>query len=463
MPYFKLIMSVSLIFLLVFVAEAKQKQGVTSLQDTVSASLRHHKGLKAHQENRDALLHEVDRAKSGWGPKIDINSRSGVSRLSNTTSRAYKADKKFYGDGGGGLTLTQPLWDGWSTRNRVRSAEASLEAMTSRVIDSATTIGLQAISAHIDLARRREIYRLAQENIQRHEKILTTIKERVELGADTQADVTQTQGRLSRAKSTLSESKSSLLQGEDSYCRLTGLPVPVNLEAAKLPEDFYTNAGAVLDDAQKSNPQLLAYLSDIKAAVSERDLAKSAFHPTINFEVSPQYSDHHGPGNQWSSGVDVMGTLRWNLFNSGADRAATEAATSRIRQARQTMFNYLDELKLEIDNAWTEYISSQEQYKYYLEAIKYNAETRDAYLEQFILGRRSLLDVLDAENELFNTRTQAVTAKSSIEVNTYRLYALAGNLLPKLDISSNELRIAPKEALPEPEWSFKRIKKSEKK
>ncbi|MEG2005678.1 MAG: TolC family protein, partial [Bilophila sp.] len=109
------------------------------------------------------------------------------------------------------------------------------------------------------------------------------------------------------------------------------------------------------------------------------------------------YSDRGGPGNQWTSSFDVMGTVRWNLFNSGADAAETKAALARVRQSRQFLYDFIDSLKLEVEDTWTGYISATEQYGHYTDAIGFNTQTRDSYLEQFMIGQRSLLDVLDAE------------------------------------------------------------------
>ena len=106
----------------------------------------------------------------------------------------------------------------------------------------------------------------------------------------------------------------------------------------------------------------------------------------------------------------IAAVVRWNLFNSGADVAESKAAAARIRQARQSLYDYMDELKLNVEESWTQYVSAQEQLAFYKEAIEYNIATRDAYQEQFVLGERSLLDVLDAESELFNSSTQAATA-----------------------------------------------------
>ena len=277
-----------------------------------------------------------------------------------------------------------------------------------------------------------------------HVEILDSQKERVELGAGSSADVTQTKGRLARAQSTLTDAEASLREGEASYIRLTGKPVPASLAEVYVPEPMYTGYDAVMEVADKNNPKLKAYMSDIKAARGEKELAESAYHPKINFEVGPSYSDRSGPGSQWTSGVDAGLVMRWNLFNSGADKAGTEAAESRTRMATETLYNFHDELALEIENTWTRYLAAKEQKKYYEEALGYNTATRDAYLEQFKLGERSLLDVLDAESELFNSSTQYTTANGNVVVGAYRLYALTGMLLPELGIKEDPLYESPR-------------------
>ena len=234
-----------------------------------------------------------------------------------------------------------------------------------------------------------------------------------------------------------------------SFASILGEMYPVRLCPHILPGASWHDrsrflAGPMMEVADKNNPKLKAYMSDIKAARGEKELAESAYHPKINFEVGPSYSDRSGPGSQWTSGVDAGLVMRWNLFNSGADKAGTEAAESRTRMATETLYNFHDELALEIENTWTRYLAAKEQKKYYEEAIGYNTATRDAYLEQFKLGERSLLDVLDAESELFNSSTQYTTANGNVVVGAYRLYALTGMLLPELGIKEDPLYESPR-------------------
>ena len=426
------------------VSAVETQKHLTSLKNTVSLTLKNHRGLKIIQENRDVVLHELRRAEAGWGPSVDVVGRAGVSRLSNTTTRPLDADKGMYGTNSIGITLTQPLWDGFATRSRVRTAEATVDFMSFRVFDNATTFALDGLIAHVDVLRRRAILNLAKANVRQHKEILASEEERVALGASSSAEVSQTQGRLARALSTLTEAEASLREGESSYIRLTGGPVPAALEEVRVPADTYTDYDMIIQTAQKNNPKLKAYFADIKAARGEKELAHSAYHPKINLEAGPAYSDRGGPGNQWTSSLDAQLVMRWNIFNSGADKAETEAAESRMRMSSQVMYNFMDDLALEIENTWTRYLAAIDQKKYYAEAISYNTATRDAYLEQFQLGERSLLDVLDAESELFNSSTQYETVSGNVIVGAYRLYALTGMLLPELGIDEKELYVSPR-------------------
>lgn len=232
----------------------KRVSGEVTLKESVEATLKSHRGLKVMQENLDVVRHELRKAKAGWGPSVDAVGRTGFSRLSDTTTRPLGADKDMYSANSVSLTLTQPLWDGFATRSRVRSGEATVDSMTYRVLDNATSFALDAIIAHVDLLRRREILELAQANVAQHQDILKSQNERVDLGAGSTADVTQTKGRLARALSTLTDAEASLREGEASYIRLTGTPVPADLSEVYVPASVYPDYDSVLGVAEKNNP-----------------------------------------------------------------------------------------------------------------------------------------------------------------------------------------------------------------
>lgn len=422
---------------------APQAGKAFDIQDTIYGVLRTHRSLRGMQENKQVLEHEVDRAKAGFGPKIDVTAKAGGSYYSDRTTRIEGLDDRMYEVVGITAKLVQPIWDGFATRSRVRSSQSTLDSVTTRVFDTATSLSLDGIIAHIDLLRRRNLVKLAEKNVNQHRAILVQEQDRANLGVDTDADVTQASSRLARAESSLSEAKAALKIAEDTYTRLTGLPAHGKLKPITMPPEVFKNPEAVFEMAQKYNPKVIAYMSDIRTARADKELAESTMYPQFHIEAGPDYTDRGGYKDRWIYSFDVVGTMRWNIFNSGADVHETKAAQARIRQARQVLYNYVDDLKLDTQSTWANYVSAQEQYKHYSTAMDFNIRTREAYLEQFQIGKRSLLDVLDAESELYNSSSQAETARGNILVGAYRLCALTGNLLPWLSINTDPINQAP--------------------
>ena len=417
-----------------------------SVEDTIYGVLRNHHNLRGMIENREVLTHEVRRAQAGFGPRVDVTGQAGGSVLSDSSTRSQNLDSQMWGKVGYSAQLVQPIWDGFATRSRVRTAKSTLESQKYRVFDTATSLSLDAIIAHIDLLRRRKIYEFSEDNVTHHKGLVGQAQDRASLGADTAADVTQAQSRLQRAYSSLSEAKAALLVAEETYVRLTGLPAASRLQPVSMPPQLFAATQAVMDQAKKSNPKLAAYLQDIRASRGERELADAAFSPTLNLEAGPNYTNLGGASDRWVYSFDVMGVVRWNIFNSGADVAERRAASARMRQSRQVMYNFMDDLKLDVESTWVNYQAAQEQYNHYSKAIEYNKYTRTAYLEQFQIGKRSILDVLDTESELYNSATQAETARGNILVGAYRLSALTGNMLPEMSINTGPLgQSAPKD------------------
>lgn len=425
-----------------------------TLHDTVYGVLRHHRELRGMQEDREVLKHELDRAKAGFGPSLDISASAGTWVINDSSTRRHDMENTFLGVIEASARLTQPIWDGFATRSRVRSARATLDSVINRVFDTATTLSLDGIIAQIDLNRRRVIYELSRKNVETHRSILSQTEDRSSMGADTEADVSQAQSRLSRALSSLSEAQAALIVAEDTYTRLTGLPPSANMQQVEMPPLVFSGPKAVFDLAEKNNPKIHAYIEDIRALQADKELAESAFYPVINIETGPSHSNRNRYDDRWTSSFEALGTLRWNLFNSGADVAGVKAAKARIRESRQTLYNFLDTLMLDIQSTWTNYLAAKDQYQNYSDAVKFNEFTRVAYLEQFQMGQRTLLDVLDAENELYNSSTQAETARGNILVGAYRLCALTGELLPMLRIDTKPLDLNPERDPKDPRENF---------
>lgn len=392
-----------------------QGNGAThiSVNDTVYGVLHNHRSLMSIKENRAVLEHELNKARAGFGPRVDVTGEIGVGVLSDTTSRGLNLDDQWLSVGSVSAKLVQPIWDGFATRSRVRAAQATLDSVKARIFDTATSLSLDGIIAHIDLLRRIKLVELARNNVARHESILAQARDRASMGAGIQADVTQAESRLQRAHSALAEAEDALRVAYATYSRLTGIYTVGKLDAVPMLAEMPDTAAAFIQMAEKHNPKLAAYLQDI-----------------------------------WVYSFDVLATVRWNVFNSGADVEGIRAASAREREARQNLYDYMDTLRLDMESTWSNYLAAKEQYKFYTKAVENNTYTRQAYHDQFLLGTRSLLDVLDSENELYNSASQAEIARGNILVGAYRMCALAGDLLPRMGVPAEEIKSGPKEAQP---------------
>jgi len=418
---------------------------VRTLADSINGTLQTNRRIKILQENRDTALENITAAKAGYGPRVDVRANMTGSTESSPSSRMSDDDGPLYSSGAANVVLTQPVWDGFATKSRVLIAEATKDSIVNRLYDNATTLALDAIIAHIDLIRLRQVLALSQRNVDRHQELLISARAREEVGADTMADVSKAEGRLSRALSSLADSKASLFIGEAAYLRITGLSLPTILEEVALPQDMFPDIKLVLSSAEVNNPKIKAFKDDIRIAEGRKELTKSAFQPVFNIEAGPTYSDtsQAKQTDQYEMSFDVRGVVSWNLYNSGADMASTRASAAQVREFRQVMYNFMDDLVLEIRSTWTGYENAKELLIHYSNALKFNKITIEAYTEQFYAGQRSLLDVLDAESELYSSATQTATAAGNILVNGYKLYGLAANLLAILHINTSSLSGSP--------------------
>lgn len=417
---------------------------VTTMRETVKTTIAYNPNVKAFQEYRQAAEHDLKRARSGWFPRVDARAAWGVEQWSDPTTRSStrgtQGRRTYYDRSEASLTISQTIWDGLDTLNRVRIGKSRLDSAESRLFDNAEGLGLDAILAHIEVYRQRRIVALAELNVKNHKAILASQFERHRSGASTMADVTQTQSRLARTEASLAESRAALEVAMANYKRLTGRDVG-DIEAPNSPANAYPSLDVALASCQTRNPKVEALKSDIRTADSQFQLDRAAFHPNVFLEAGPSYNYRTQSNTYDQGGMSVMLRANWNLFNGGYDYYNVKGNKARARQARQELNQQLDLLAEETEASWSELISAQEQSKFYANAVDYSTRTRDMYLEQFNVGQRSLLDVLDSENELFSSSIQLVTSQQNIIAAKFRLLTLGGALLSSFGVDRGELTV----------------------
>lgn len=432
---FCLALGLSALFILACGAPALAQDTKVTPSDTVITALEYSPRLQVLQHNQLAIGHERERAFGDYYPTIDLTVGYGTEAHSDQSTRAANKDHNLYSRGEASLRLSQLIYDGKETASKVGIEDAKLVSAYSRTFDNAEAIALDALISHMEVYRQRELLGLAEKNIYDHQDILNMLEERQEGGAGSIADVDQTRARLARAQASLAETQADLKSAEANYKRFVG-KLAGDLEFY-MPEKSMVPADLdqALEATNLNNPKISALGANVVEAGERVTLSKSSFLPKVHAELSTSYEDQVESSESYEHNNQAMVRLRWNLYNGGSDVADREAAIQRKMQAASHRDDQRDMVLEETRITWAELESARRQVVSYGDSVTFNQKTLDSYMKQFDIGQRSLLDVLDARNELFQSSGLLVTARSNEVVASGRLLALTGKLTESLQVN----------------------------
>ena len=411
-----------------------------SLTEAVELAIATNPDIGIVANNREAVDEELRQARGLWLPQIDAAAGIGYER---TEDRGTRADTTISGSSlalqrkESSLTVQQRVFDGFEANSTIDREKARVESAARRVFENAETLALDAIGTYLEVIRQRELVRLAEQNLDIHLSILDAVRERLDRGAGSRADVVQTEARSARARSTLTQTLNDLRDGEAAFTRVVG-QFPDELDAPEFPE---TVLPADLDSAvtaAANNPDLRVFEADVREAEATVSLAEAPFYPAVTLEGEAEYNDERDGINSDEFNQQIMLRLRWNLFRGGIDRANRQEALARVSESKNRRYQSYLEAQREMRQSWFALESNRQRVDDLSDAVRFNMETRDAYRQQFEVAQRTLLDVLDAENELFVSSGLLVTAQTNELLASYRILAVAGQLLQTLGVAAPE-------------------------
>lgn len=403
---------------------------VTTLYQSAERALAFSPQRQAMVHNNQAMEHDLKQARARYGPSVDLLLGYGAGQHSDSVTRlqgADPSDSDLNSRGDATLRLTQKVYDGGETRQTISIRQAVLESARHGLKEVTQAIVFDAISAHLDVYRYSELVALAKKDFQVHQDIFHALSDIEQAGTGNIADVTQTQTRMARARSVLISSQSDLRAASAYYERVVGTK-PEALAFAGLPEAMPASLDDALVKTEQSNPGLLAINAILSETQARVDLARSAYKPKFNIELNSRYNDHLDGDPSWQHTNEAMLVMRWNLFNGGQDKQGVKAALSRNYQNRLKRDDKLMELRESTAATWATFLSLQEQKKAHRDAVALSEKTFDAYLKQFSVSRRNLLDVLNAEKEYFQSARQLVDVSVDEIISAYRILSLTGKL-----------------------------------
>jgi adhesin transport system outer membrane protein len=325
------------------------------------------------------------------------------------------------------LTASQLLFDGWSTINQIKRSRYEHKANIYQTAEEKELTGLRAAETFLDVLQSRKIEQLAKKNESKHQVVLKKVRARFEGGAGNKADVDLASSRLAQAQNARIAASGFVLDSQTAYERVVGF-IPQQLQAPGFPK-IPKNLSLALRTAEEHSPALAVALNNVAATEKNLEVEKSTFSPIITFEGTlARNKDLDGVAgvNHELLGMFMM---RYNLFNGGADLASVKQAFYDMLANRQELQDVERTVRENVTNAWNNLTISRERVGAQKRRVSSLREVLIAYQKQFELGQRSLLNVLDVENELFLARRDLITSEFDVLNNGYRLLASMGLLI----------------------------------
>jgi adhesin transport system outer membrane protein len=407
------------------------------LLDAVRKAVGGNPDVQARWHGYRAATEEQDVARGGYFPQIDITADVGREWVRRPDRQRERLDYR-----GVTLSLNQMLYDGFATRSEVARMGFARLVRYYELLDASETAALEVVRAYADVERHRELLALAKNNFVEHRQIYNQISERVEAGVSRRVDLEQATGRLALAESNLLTEVSNLHDVSARYVRLVGDAPGEDLPS--LLESFVgtplqQNVVEALKAAFVANPAFNAAIENVRATEALRDRTRAANHPRLDLRAS-RYMGHNIDGYEGRSRDDkIEFVLSYNLFRGGADQARIRQAGEELNQARDLREKACRDLRQAMTIAYDDIRRLAEQIGYLDQHRLAIAKVREAYRHQFDIGQRSLLDLLDTENEYFDARRAHTDARYDLVIAQARTLSGMGRLLRTLEIVREDL------------------------
>ena len=276
---------------------------------------------------------------------------------------------------------------------------------------------------------------VTRDNVAEHVSIMGMIEEGVNAGRSTAADLEQIKARLAAARAQESTTRQSLRNAESRFQQEVG-DMPKDLVMPAVPVDaIAADVEAEVKQTMAMSPTIDVRESDIEVTRDELEGTKSTLYPQVDLQVGGRQGHNLGGIDGRDRSASALVVMNWNLYRGGGDVARIREFKHRHQQSKEERALAVRQLENDVRQTWASMVSAGERAKEFANQAAANGEVVRAYKDQFNLDRRTLLDVLDSQNELFVSRSNTINAEFLEIFSVFRLLALKGQLLPTLGVA----------------------------
>ena len=385
--------------------------------------------LQAERAALRATDENVALAKVGYRPNVSLN---GAYRDGENKVKKGLGNDGDYDNLGGSLNASQPLFNGFSTVNSVKAADRSVKAAQNNLANVEQNILVAASTAYLDVLQNRAIVDLQKNNEKLLKKKLDETMERFKVGEVTRTDVSQAKARHSQAISDRIASEGTLQASMATYAEYIG-DEPTDLsEPERIKQMMPSSYDAALDEAMRGSYTIKQAQNLYAARRYEVYSNEGGLLPTLTLDGSVgrnKAEQNHNKSTvdntEWGVNLSVP------LYAGGATNAKIRQSKYQKWQAQEGVLQAKRAVKANVQSAWENMKANESQLKAIADQIAASRVALDGVQKEEALGNRTILDVLDAYQELLNSEVNDVKARRSYYVSAMNLLAAMGKMTAK--------------------------------
>lgn len=417
---------------------AQNEAGPVSMQEAIENAIASNPEIAQAQMNTEAIQFEREQAQSLYFPTIDVEASAGVRRLENQVRRGLGIADNWLNPLEAQARGDWVILDFGRRRGELLRQAARVDGASLRVLERSEFIALQVARQYLNILLQERIVAAASDNVSFHELMTSSLSEGVSQGSISVADLQQAEERLQAASILKAEAEEDLANARIALQRLTGLEITQASLPPLLSQNLPANQDVALGQARVGNPLVREAQADVDAANAMVMSAKGELAPRVGVEVSGRIGEDIDGFIGETNDVQGKVYIRWQLFDGGRRAAQVQEMVRRASEARFRLHDRVREAEEDVRQAWTAMTTQKTVFSALERQAKVSDDLLLSYRSQFNIGRRSLLDVLDAQNTRFNTQVRRETSRFSEIFAQYQVLAATNSFLNSLNVAPGD-------------------------
>jgi adhesin transport system outer membrane protein len=418
--------------ILLFLAIASSSLAL-SLKESIDHALKNNPKIAQYKYEYEVAKKDLQEIKSKFLPSLSVNANVAKHRENNDDSNYKDID---YNSHSVTLQARQNIYNGNADLNEYRKREHLREAARYKYLEIVNSTVHQVIESYIDLLKKKEILDITKETYKIHEEILQKSIEREESGIDVSSELEKVKSRKVLANVNLLSDRNNFYDA--LYALESVINGKINVQKLFLPSFSYkmpSSVDKILNKAYKNNPTIRVNRHNIEALKYDKKIANKGFLPTVDLEVTKTFEKKYDGKKEDNDDLSVMLTAEYNIFNGGADMIAKEKAMVSIIREEQTYKNSMRLINEGVNIAFMKRDILQKQLPLLQEYNKSTKTIVESYEEEFDLGRRTIIDLLDVKDTYQSSKVKYAETKYSLENTKYRLLNYIGDSVGIFNLS----------------------------